>query len=216
MRLIRIASFYLLILVLLAARGHAQSSDLPTRQVAVDWSRKFPALSFSAQDFADSALRQELKSGLPQNIVIRIYAYAEKEEQKPVALSALTCRVVYDLWEDVFRVQLQTPRGNIEQSLKSAEAAARVCLSPTQVPVGSAEDFDSQQGKLMYFAVLIELNPLSDQTVERIRGWIARSGEGSKMSGDAFFGSFVSIFVNRRMGSAERVFRFRSPLVRVP
>ena len=32
--------------------------------------------------------------------------------------------------------------------------------------------------------------------------------------GEAFFGSFVSLFVNRRIGSAERVLRFRSQTVR--
>jgi len=212
----RIALLSLLILASLAARGEAQWSDVPSRPVAVDWSRGFPALGFSVQDFADWEVRQRLKSGLPQTIVTRVYAYAEKEQQRPVAFSATTCRVVYDLWEDVFRVQLQTIRGNSEQSLKSAEAAARVCLSASRVPVGTAEDFRPWRGKLVYFAVIIELNPLSDRTVERIRGWIARSGEGSKLSGDAFFGSFVSIFVNRRMGPAERAFQFRSPLIRVP
>jgi hypothetical protein len=57
---------------------------------------------------------------------------------------------------------------------------------------------------------------MSDLTVERIRRWIARSGESGKLTGDGFFGSFVSIFVDRRMGSAERSLRFQSPLMWAP
>jgi len=92
----------------------------------------------------------------------------------------------------------------------------KTCLVFIKDRIGRPQNYRNFRGASIYFAVIVELNAISDSTVERMRRWLARSEEGSKMTGGAFFGSFVSIFVNRRIGSAERVLRFRSPLHRVP
>jgi hypothetical protein len=57
---------------------------------------------------------------------------------------------------------------------------------------------------------LIELNPLSSSTLARIRRWLARPRGDYNVEGKSFFGSFVSLFVNDRIGAAERVLRLRS------
>ena len=186
------------------------------RPVKADWSRKVPAITFWAQDFADSAVRQRLKSGLPQTLVTRVYSYREGDDNKPVAISILSCRVVYDLWGETFQVQLQKVDDTRVLFAESAEAVARLCLIPNNLMVGTKADYAKLRGKALYFAVIVEFNPMSDSTVERVRRWIARSGESGQLTSDAFFGSFVSIFVGRKMGSAERTLRFRSPAVWVP
>jgi hypothetical protein len=83
------------------------------------------------------------------------------------------------------------------------------------LPVGGERVWSAQRGARVYFAVLVEFNPLSPDTVRRIRRWLADSG-GGPVHNDAFFGSFVSLFVNRRIGSAERAISFQSQPVRVP
>jgi hypothetical protein len=213
---VTLAALLLLSLGLFVASAVGQLSQVPLRQVIVDWSRKFPAVSYTAQDFADNALRQRLKSGLPQTFVTRIYAYREKEDHKPIAVSVLSCRVVYDLWEELFRIRLQSVQGSYDRIVPSTDAVARLCLNPRNISVGSANDYARSRNKALYFGVIIEFNPMSDRVVERIRRWIASSGGEGKLTGDGFFGSFVSIFVDRRMGSAERSFRFRSPLMWMP
>jgi hypothetical protein len=124
--------------------------------------------------------------------------------------------VTYDLWEESYHVQIKTEKRSVYQSIKSLETVKRTCLVFIRDRIGYRFNYQHLRGSPVYFAVIVELNAISDRTVERMRRWLARSEEGSNMTGGAFFGSFVSIFVNRRIGSAERIVRFRSPLHRVP
>jgi hypothetical protein len=213
---VQIATVLLLFCSPLFLPAAAQApDDLEIRAVEAKWSKGAPRISFPAREARDRRIKNRLNSGLPQTIVTRTYAYSEAG--KPLALSVRSCRVVYDLWEDVYRVQLQTERRSGSQVFRDIDKVRRHCLQVKDQPLGSAADFRRHRGRRIYFAAIIEINPLSDKTVERIRRWLARpTSRDSLTTREAFFGSFVSIFVNRQIGSAERIFRFRSPLVRVP
>jgi len=51
-----------------------------------------------------------------------------------------------------------------------------------------------------------DLNPISEELVSNVRRWLSRpSGRGRAGSGDSFFGSFVSVFVNPRVDDSERL-----------
>jgi hypothetical protein len=184
------------------------------RSFLVDWLGQVPLLSFSANDFVTAQVADKLGSGLPQRVLTRVYAYPEGGEQ-PIAVAAMSCRVVYDLWEGVYRLQLQTD--NTDRSLIVADLAGvkHGCLDVRSLALGDAATFTRLHGRRIYFAALIELNPLSPDTVQRIRRWLSKSGSG-QLRGDAFFGSFVSVFVSRRMGSAEHSLAFRSAVFSVP
>lgn len=205
----------LLSLCLLAAplTGLAQAK-VPMRNMLVAWSGKSPLLSFSARDFMTRGVEKKLKSGLPQRIVTRVYAYQESGE-KPISAAVSSCRVVYDLWEGIYRVQLSTAARDDSRSAKTSAEVAGLCLDVQKLALGRASVFERYRGQAIYFAAIVELNPLSPDTVQRIRRWLSRSG-GGELDGDAFFGSFVSIFVSRRMGSAERTMTFRSRTLNVP
>jgi hypothetical protein len=184
------------------------------RPISVSWSHGVPRLTTSGRHLADARVLKKLKSGLPQTLVLRVYAYPDSGKE-PIAVAAQSCRVTYDLWEDVFRVQLQTEARDSALSLPSVEAVVSRCLELRELPIGTADVYRAQLGKPIYFAAIVELNPLSPDTVQRIRRWLARPGSG-QIAGDAFFGSFVSIFVNRRIGTAERTVSFRCPSLHVP
>ena len=187
-------------------------STVPLRQLMVRWSGYVPVVSFSASDFLTREVIKKLDSGLPQNIVMRVYAYPE-DGKRPIAVSALTCRVVYDLWGEGYRVQAQSARGERSLSVRGREGIVRSCLTVDDLALG--DTFAAHRGKRIYFAAIIELNPLSPETVERIRRWLSKSGS-RQIEGEAFFGSFVSIFVSRGLGSAERTMTFRSRSFDVP
>ena len=89
------------------------------------------------------------------------------------------------------------------------------CLNVRVMSLGDAPTFARYRGKRIYFGAIVELNPLSPDTVQRIRRWLSKSGAG-QLRGDAFFGSFVSIFVSRQLGSAEHALAFRSSTYVVP
>jgi hypothetical protein len=213
--------WFLLTLLLCLFAGafstHAQStsSDASLRKLGVYWKDGTPYVSFSARDFFNNKLNKQLQSGLPQTIVTTLTGYSENS-QTPVVVSIRSCRIVYDLWEEIYRVQIKTENRTTFQSIGSLETVQRVCLVFLNEKIGQPEHYRRLKNKSITFAVTVELNAISDKTIESIRRWLAHSEEGSKLTGGAFFGSFVSIFVNRRIGSAERTLRLRSPLYPVP
>lgn len=207
--------FLSILLVPFALQGQSHSRAISYRKLGVNWKNDIPYLSYSARDFVNSFVVRRFQSGLPQSVTVRTYAYPTKG-RSPVAISLRTCRVTYDLWEESYHVQIKAENRNVYRSMNSLDAVKRTCLVFLKDRIGRASNYRNLRGSSIYFAVIVELNAISDDTVERMRRWLARSEEGSKMSSGAFFGSFVSIFVNRRIGSAERILRFRSPLHRVP
>jgi hypothetical protein len=211
--------FWLGCVALVTALVHVAAAladpSLAPRPMVVSWLGHVPVLTFSGSDFIDAAVADKLSSGLPQRIVTRVYAYPERGGEEPITVAALSCRVVYDLWEGVYRVQAQTETSDRSFAASDLPSVVRACVDVRKLAFNDADAFTRYRGQRIYFAALIELNPLSPDTVQRIRRWLSKSG-GDQMRGDAFFGSFVSIFVSRRMGSAERSMAFRSEVFSVP
>jgi hypothetical protein len=58
--------------------------------------------------------------------------------------------------------------------------------------------------------MVVELNPVSQQTLAEVRRWLSLGTGGGLDHGGSFFGSFVSVFVNPKLPAADRVFRLRS------
>jgi hypothetical protein len=191
------------------------SAQVSERRVGVSFSEGRPLVDVSMADFArDAEVQRKLESGLPQTFVVRVYAYVAGSET-PIAVAARSCRVAYDLWEERFRVQRSSEAGDETFTARTLEEVTERCLVARQLPVGSASDWQSAHGERAYFAALVEFNPVTPDTVQRIRRWLARPQRG-RVDSDSFFGSFVSLFVNRRIGEAERALRFRSQEVDVP
>jgi hypothetical protein len=176
--------------------------------------REVPALTFSAREFVDPEVVKKLQSGLPQTLTTRMYMYHERDRD-PLAVAALSCRVVYDLWEGVYRIERQTEASDRTLTVRSLDGVVAQCLNVQAHPIGTPQVFARLRGAQIYFAVVTELNPLSQDAVQRIRRWLARP-TGSELNGNAFFGSFVSIFVSRKLGAADKVSSFRSVPFGVP
>lgn len=192
---------------------HSQGK-VATRHMLVKWAGQVPTLSFNARDFANRDVVRKLRTGLPQTIVTRVYAYPEKGK-KPISVAALSCRVIYDLWADTYRIEVQREEGTRSLSARDVGGVMQSCLDFRKLGFGKPGRFAKHRGGKVYFAAIVEFNPLSAGTVKRIRRWLARPG-GEALEGDAFFGSFVSIFVTRGMGTAEKTLSFRSALFGVP
>lgn len=194
------------------ARPASAQEDLPRRRVGVEWVDGVPSLHFSAVDLADAAVRRTLEGGLWQTLVMRIYAY---RGAVPIAVAARTCRIRYDPWPQTFDVEVRDARFDRDETVDSIAGVLQRCLVADRVPVGSAEDYASLEAESMAFGVVIELNPLSPETLQRLRRWLSRPAGGGRAGGQAFYGSFVGLFVNRSIGAAERTLTFRSQSVEV-
>ncbi|MDB4944210.1 MAG: hypothetical protein JWP97_3744 [Labilithrix sp.] len=187
-------------------------AELSQRQATYTWEKqdRGPDLlqaSFSYVDVVDSGVRQKLASGLQSVVVMRAYVLREGEAN-PVALAARTCRIAYDLWDEVYRLKISGPGGERDTAALNVEGVLRQCFEIRRMPLGDRSIFTP--GKAHFLGVIVEVNPVNAQMVEQMRKWVSRpAGSTGIGPGDALFGSFVGLFV-RQLGTADRTLRFRT------
>ncbi|HSO36892.1 MAG TPA: hypothetical protein VLT33_30405 [Labilithrix sp.] len=192
------------------APGNA--AQLSQRQAAYGWEKqdKGPDLlvaSFSFVDIADAGIRQKLSSGLTSVIVMRAYAFRDGNAD-PVALAARTCRVAYDLWDEVYRLKISGPGGERDGAALNIEGVLRQCFEARKLTVADRSLLVS--GKPHFLGVIVEVNPVNAQMVEEMRKWVSRpAGSTGIGPADALFGSFVGLLM-RQTGTADRTLRFRT------
>jgi hypothetical protein len=126
----------------------------------------------------------------------------------PVALTAKSCRVVYDLWDEVFRIQITQPGGSGAAVAVNTEGVLRNCAEARKMPM--MERSLMKAGTRYFVAALVEVNPVSAEMLDRIKRWVSRpNGSAAIGPGDSLFGSFVGLFV-ARIESADRRLAFRT------
>jgi hypothetical protein len=198
-----------------AAPAPGNAAQLARRQAAFAWDKpeKGPELltaSFSFVDVVDDAIRQKLGSGLPSVVVMRAYLIPEGESE-PVALAARTCRIAYDLWDEVYRLTISGPGGDRNTAALTIDGVLRLCIEARKLTVADRSLLTS--GKPHFLGVIVEVNPVNAQMVEQMRRWVSRpAGSTGIGPGDALFGSFVGLFV-RQIGTADRTLRFRTQAI---
>jgi hypothetical protein len=220
-RLIRLLFGVLVAIAVLTAPGAADAqgtaapanpAQLPQRQATFTWDKQDKGpdqlmASFSYVDVLDDAFRAKLSNGLSHVVVMRAYFWRDGESD-PVALAARTCRIAYDLWDDVYRLKISGPGGDRDTAALNVDGVLRLCFEARKVQITDRSLVTA--GKPHFLAVIVEVNPVNAQMVEQMRKWVTRpAGSTGIGPGDALFGSFVGLFV-RSIGQAERTLRFRT------
>jgi hypothetical protein len=208
--------FFVLVLALGAwpVRAHADDDDdgqgdVTLRKFGFAEKGKSLVISVSFTDVFDARLLRDLESGVTTTVVLRAYVYPDAKDALPVAFTSATLRVVYDLWEEVYEVQIEDARGRrkfVEAS--KAEALKRVttlsgfAVAPlARLPIGD----------YFFVGVVVEVNPVSQELLAEVRRWLARDADKQRAAGESsFFGSFVSVFVNPKIPVADRTVKLRS------
>lgn len=194
------------------AVAQAQSEKLAgkklvRRQAEIASFRGWASMTVGWRDAVNEKIRRKLLSGLPTLIVARAYLFGEDDEQ-PVSLSAHTCRVVFDLWDEVFRIELQQGGRKKKTVAVNVEGVMRRCAEARRMPLASMTSLEPS--KRYFVGVLVEVNPLSKEMMDRIKRWVSRPrGAGAVGPGDSLFGSFVGLFVTH-VPDADRVIAFRT------
>jgi hypothetical protein len=180
---------------------------LPSRTATVTLDDHLVRLSVSFRDAVDAEVSKKLMSGLPTVITMRGYVFRESGGD-PVALTAKSCRIVYDLWDEVFRIQLTQQGGASNTVAVNVEGVLRNCAEARRLPLMERA---AMTDKSRYFvAALVEVNPVSAEMLDRIKRWVTRpTGSTTIGPGDHLFGSFVGLFV-ARVGDADRKLAFRT------
>ena len=184
-----------------------RQADLPRRLANFAWDGTLLRASFSFRDVIDKPLAEKLSSGLPTVILVRAYVL-EEGQSDPIALAVRTCKVVYDLWDEVYRLRITGPGGERDTASINVEGVLRQCAEARDLPVVDKSILRPQ--KAHFLGVIVDVNPIDPQTLAQIRRWVSRpTGSTGIGPGDALFGSFVGLFV-RQIGNSDRTLRFRT------
>ena len=195
------------------------AAELPVRDATLAWDKELLSASFVYRDLVDAKTEVELSSGLPVTLSLRVYVLHEGEKT-PVALAVRSCRVVYDLWDEVYRIRIlshdaraaaaDAPKTGGERNVVafSTESLLRQCAEATSLPIVSRKAL--VRNTRYFLGVLAEVNPVSAKTLEQMRRWVTRPPGATEIGpGDALFGSFALLFVHE-LSDADRTVRFRT------
>lgn len=181
---------------------------LPQRKAIFKQYKGWATMTVAWRDVINEKIRKKLMSGLPTTIATRAYVFDDTDSKEPVALSAKTCRVVYDLWDEVFRIEQRQAGRKRNTVAVNLEGVMRRCTEARRLALEQVKGLDEK--KPYFVGVLVEVNPLSKEMLERIKRWVSRpNGAGKVERGDSLFGSFVGLFVTK-VPEALQVLMFRT------
>lgn len=155
----------------------------------------------------DPTTYEALSSGIPSTVVIRIQI-APRDSDTPVAEQLIQRSVVYDVWDEVYTLRLEQPGARKTLKVKYRAEALKWLTAIDDVPVARLAVLPTRE--VFVLKMVVELNPVSKQTLAEVRRWLSQGNGGGLDRGGAFFGSFVSVFYNPKIADADRVLRIRS------
>jgi hypothetical protein len=197
-------------LALTVSAGGARADDDKPEIVRMQMAERGDDLTVTTKvtKLFDSAAFDALDSGFPSTVVIRTWVYP-KDGSDPVAFQLIQRTVVYDIWDEEYVLRLDEPGSPRKTVRVKYKAEALTLLTALDgVPIAKLVDLPVESVYLL--AVVAELNPVSKETLAEVRRWLSQGTGGGLDRGGAFFGSFVSVFVNPKIADADRVLRLRS------
>ncbi len=204
--------------VALAPFSAAAADPIPSvdamiaRKVTFSWDRSVLRATVSFRDALEGKVVDKVTSGLPWTVAVRALLYRDGQAA-PVALAVQTCRITFDLWDEVYRTEIRSAAGNRNQVVSSLESALAVCVELRSFAVASQRVVDPRVRHRL--AVLAEVNPISPEMIEQLQRWVSRPVVSAQLRpGDALFGSFAGLFM-RELGKSDQTIVFRSE-ARVP
>jgi hypothetical protein len=184
------------------------TAQLPTRAATFTWDKTGVLRgTFTYQDAIDEKIRKRLTQGLAVTFVMRGYVY-RTGSTTPIALTGHTCRVAYDLWNDVFRVVVN---GATKPPVVNLKGVYRLCTDMVDLPISDRKTLKGPTSDY-YLAVKVEVNPVSDKLLKEMQAWVTRplGVSGTIGTGDALFATFVSVFMQKSVATADKVVEFRT------
>jgi hypothetical protein len=159
------------------------------------------------REIFDARMRQRLSSGFATTVVMHVYLYRDGGGT-PLAESIRSLRAVYDLWDREFLLQIERPRGRLIRRFKRDKEVVDRLTSFWRFPLAPIGKID--RGRQYFVAAIVEVNPMRPEVLSEVRRWLRRPTGRERPGSTSFFGSFVSIFVNKKISRAEQTFKVRS------
>lgn len=206
----RRGAFALLVVLLglVAAPARADDDDPPELVKMRFFERGTQLLvSTSLTKLFDSAAYDKLENGLEAQVVIRCWVYP-KGGDEAISFQLVQRRAYFRVWDEDYKLTLEEAGRRRVVVVKYKAEALKLLTSIDSLPVALLEQLPYE--KQYVLAMVVELNPVSQETLAEVRRWLSEGAGGGLERGGSFVGTFVSIFVNLKIPEADRVLRLRS------
>jgi hypothetical protein len=193
-----------------ARPARAAADDLPRRTTGLALTPTQLVVSVGLQDLFGPDDRARLTSGFVTRVLVRV-ALQEEGSSEPVAIAFQRTEIVYDIWDERFRLRITRGTGpDVHLEARTPDEAIARAAALWELPLAEAALL--RPGTTYVVAFRGDLNPISEELLADVRRWLVQPARGQRRvgTGDSFFGSFVSIFVNPRLEDSERQLRFLS------
>jgi hypothetical protein len=209
-------------LTLFAARAEADEAEssapqLPVRKASISFEKGMLRATLSFRDLLEGELLGKISSGLPMTIALRGYLLREGDSSaSPIALSVRTCRIVYDLWDEVYRIKISSGGVDRDVAALSVEGASRQCLELKDAVMFEQKLLKADSS--FFIGFIAQVNPVSREMQKELRLWVSRPASISGIGpSDALFGTFVALFTQKLgEGIAASTLRFRTSAFTAP
>jgi hypothetical protein len=188
----------------------APPAGLPRRTTGLTLTPAHLTVSVGLQDLFGPDERHRLESGFATRVLVRV-ALQQEGVPEPVAVAFQRAEIVYDIWDERFRLRLTNGVGpDLHVEARTPDEAIARAAALWRFPIVEAARL--RPGASYVLAFRGDLNPISEELMADVRRWLVQPARGQRRvgTGDSFFGSFVSIFVNPRIEDSERQIRFVS------
>jgi hypothetical protein len=186
------------------------ADEIPRRTTGLALTPTQLVVSVGLQDLFGPEDRERLTSGFVTRILVRV-ALQEEGSTEPIAIAFQRAEIVYDIWDERFRLRITRGTGpEVRLEARTPDEAIARAATVWELPVADAARL--RPGVAYVVAFRGDLNPISEELLADVRRWLVQPARGQRRvgTGDSFFGSFVSIFVNPRIEDSERQVRFLS------
>jgi len=155
-----------------------------------------------------------LSAGLPSTVVIRI-RITRRDSDATVAEQLIVRSSVYDVWDEDYTLVLDQDGRRTTAKVKPRHEALKWLTTIQDLPVARLDVLPIND--VFVLQMIVELNPVPNEELAEVRRRLSQGNGGGIDRGGALFGSFVSVFYNPKIASADRVLRIRSqPFFRPP
>lgn len=192
----------------------ASAADFRPRRMGIVWTPRHATVTFGFRDLFTRGVRTKaVESGLPTTIVATLAAHHAQDEERIVGVTVRTCEITWDLWDEVFVVKLEDRGVPATRRVVTFTEVEGLCARLRGVPVARRAAF--RPGRDYRISARLDVNPLSQESVRRIKRWLNDPDPGSGAE-SGIFGSVSSLFANPQVARAERTLRLRSQAFRLP
>jgi len=205
-------------LLALLAPAVARAAAPLERKMGLAFGAHTVQVSVGLQDLFSPAARERLTSGFATRVLVRAQLL-HADDPEPLAVAFQRVEIVYDIWDEKFRVRTTRGPGTDRAfEVKTVDQALWAATALVQFPLELPQPL--QRGERYTVAVRGDLNPLSPELMGEVRQWLRqpagtqrRPGSGG---GDSFFGNFVTVFVNPQIEDSEHQVRLISQPFEAP